>query len=290
MHPFAYLAPTTVKEAVQALTKYGEKARPLAGGTDILVQTRAGRYDLDAIVDIKGIPEAVGVKLTAKGLEVGAAAACYKLYEDKAISAAYLGLMDAASLIGGIQIQSRASLGGNLCNASPSADSICPMIVHDGVAVIAGARGNREVSIADFCTAPGKSVIKPGELLVQIRFPKPATGFGAAYERFIPRNEMDIAVVGVASSVVLDATGKKFKSARVALAAVGPTPIYAKAASDYLAGKPVNDETIEQAAAMAKAAARPISDMRGTIDQRKHLVEVLTRRTLQKAIARAKGK
>jgi carbon-monoxide dehydrogenase medium subunit len=290
LHPFAYLAPKTVKEAVQALNKYGDKARPLAGGTDVLVQTRGGRYDLDAIVDVKGIPDLGALKLDTKGLEVGAAVPCCQIYENSKVSAAYPGLMDAASLIGGIQIQSRASLGGNLCNASPSADSICPMIVHNGIAVIAGPRGTRRVDVEEFCTAPGKSVLKRGEFLVRLSFPKPPAGFGAAYERFTPRNEMDIAVAGVASSVVLDSGGKRFKSARIALAAVGPTPIYAKAASEYLAGKPVDASSIAEAAEMARAAARPIADMRGTVDQRKQLIEVLTRRTLNKAVARARGK
>jgi carbon-monoxide dehydrogenase medium subunit len=278
-----------VEEAVEALNKYGEKARPLAGGTDILVQTRGGRFDLDAIIDIKDIPEATAIKLDSRGLRVGAAAPCYRIYENEAVASAYPGLIDAASLIGGIQIQSRASLGGNLCNASPSADSICPMIAHMGVANIAGPRGTRDVAVEEFCTAPGKTVLKRGEMLVSIQFPKPPAGFGAAYERFIPRNEMDIAVVGVASSVVLDSAGKKVKSARVALAAVGPTPIYADAAGDFLAGKTADEDSVGRAASMAKAAARPISDMRGTVEQRKHLVEVLTRRTLMKAISRARG-
>ncbi len=290
MHPFTYIAPKTVKEAVQAFNKYGDRARALAGGTDVLVQTRAGRFDLDAIVDLKTIPELVELSQNGKGLDIGAAVPCYRIYEDPKVAKAYPGIVDAATLIGGIQIQSRASLGGNLCNSSPSADSICPLIVHYAQAVIAGPKGTRTVAVEDFCTAPGRNVLGKGEVLVTLRLPKPPPGFGAAYERFIPRNEMDIAVVGVASSVTLDASGRKFKSARIALAAVGPTPIYASAASEYLTGKAANEETVLLAATMAKAAARPITDMRGTIEQRKHLVEVLTRRTLTKALQRARGK
>jgi len=290
LHPFAYVAPKTVKEAVQALNKYGDRARPLAGGTDILVQTRGGRFNLDALVDIKTVPELMRVTLDGQGLEIGAGVPCYQLYENSRISAAYPGIIDAASLIGGIQIQTRAGLGGNLCNASPSADGTCPLIVHCAVAVIAGPRGTRQVPVEDFCTAPGRSVLGKGELLVTLKLPKPPARFGAAYERFIPRNEMDIAVVGVASAVTLDASGRNIKSARIALAAVGPTPIFARAASDYLAGKPANEASIGQAASMAKAAARPITDMRGTVEQRKHLVEVLTRRTLTRAVERARGK
>ena len=290
MHPFAYVAPKTVKEAVQALNKYGDRARPLAGGTDILVQTRGGRFNLDALVDMKTVPELMRVTLDGTGLEIGAGVPCYQLYENPKVSAAYPGIIDAASLIGGIQIQSRAGLGGNLCNASPSADGTCPLIVHSAVAVIAGPRGTRQVPVEDFCTAPGRSVLGKGELLVALKLPKPPVRFGAAYERFIPRNEMDIAVVGVASAVTLDVSGRNIKSARIALAAVGPTPIFARAASDYLTGKPANEASIGQAASMAKAAARPITDMRGTIEQRKHLVEVLTRRTLTRAVERARGK
>ena len=291
MQAIEYVAPASLDEAVGVLAKHGELARVLAGGTDVIIQAREGRRNVGVMVDVKAIPEMTVLALSADGsLRIGAATACARIYGDAAIAKAFPALIDSAALIGGIQIQSRASLGGNLCNASPSADSICPMIVHSGVAVIAGATGTREVAVENFCTAPGKSVVKPGELLVKVQFPKPAAGFGAAYERFIPRNEMDIAVVGVASSVVLDSTGKKFKSARIALAAVGPTPIFAKAASDYLAGKTVSAESIAEAASMARDAAKPITDMRGTIDQRKQLVEVLTRRTLNKAVARAKGK
>ena len=287
MHPFAYVAPKTVKEAVSTLNKHGEKARPIAGGTDVLVQARGGRFELDAIVDIKGIPELTTISHTAKGLTFGAAVPCYKLYTNEKISAEYPGIIDAASLIGGIQIQSRAGLGGNLCNASPSADGICPLIVHSTIAHIAGPRGERSLPAEEFCVGPGRNALKNGEFLVRLEIPKPVKGFGAAYERFIPRNEMDIAVVGVAASVVLDSSGKKFKSGRIALAAVGPTPIFAKDASDHLAGKPVNEDTINAAAALAREAAKPIADMRGTVEQRKHLVEVLTRRMLHKAVQRA---
>lgn len=289
MHPFAYVTPKSIDEAVATLNKHGERARPLAGGTDVLVQARAGRFDLDAIVDVKTIPELVSIKHDSNGLEIGAAVPCYKLYENAEVSAEYPGIIDAASIIGGIQIQSRAGLGGNLCNASPSADGICPLIVHNATAVIAGPSGTREVAVEDFCTGPGRNVLEKGEFLVSLKLPKPPQGFGAAYVRFIPRNEMDIAVVGVAASVVLDSSGNSFQSGRVALAAVGPTPILATEAGRALEGKPVNEQTINAAAAAAKEAAKPIEDMRGTVEQRKHLIEVLTRRMLNKAVERARG-
>jgi carbon-monoxide dehydrogenase medium subunit len=261
----------------------------MAGGTDLLVQLRGERYEIDALVDIKGISEVSALSLNDAGLSIGAAVPCYKLYEDPVISKAYPGLIDAATIIGGIQIQSRASLGGNLCNATPSADGICPLIVHSAVATLTGVDGTRTVPVDEFCTGPGQSVVGNGEMLISIDIPKPPAHFGAAYQRFTPRNEMDIAVAGVACAVVLDASGKKIESARIALSAVGPTPIVATAAADALAGQTISDELFERVGELAVAAATPINDMRGTVAQRKQLVRVLTHRTLVQAVERAKG-
>jgi len=197
--------------------------------------------------------------------------------------------VDGTAIIGGIQIQSRAGLGGNLCNAAPSADGICPLIVHSAVAHIAGPGGSRDVAVEDFCTGPSQTVLKNGELLVSISMPRPPANFGAAYTRFIPRNEMDIAVAGVGVSVILDSSGQNFVSAQIALASVGPTPILASAAGNSLAGKPVNDDTIAAAAALASDASTPITDMRGTIAQRKQLINVLTGRMINQAVERARG-
>ncbi len=289
MHPFAYVAPSTVAEAVAVLDKHGDRARPLAGGTDLLVKARANVWELDAVVDIKNIPELMKLSVSNDGLSIGAGVPCYQIYDNSQIAAEYPGIVDGASIIGGIQIQSRAGLGGNLCNAAPSGDGICPLIIHSAVAKIASTGGTREVAVEDFCTGPSRTVLKAGELLVSIEVPKPAANSGAAYTRFIPRNEMDIAVAGVGVFVQLDASGKNFVSARIALASVGPVPILAKEAGNSLAGKPVNDETIATAAALAKAAASPITDMRGTIEQRKTLVEVLTGRMIKQAVERARG-
>ncbi|MGY8881133.1 MAG: FAD binding domain-containing protein, partial [Dehalococcoidia bacterium] len=163
------------------------------------------------------------------------------------------------------------------------------LIAHSAVAKIASVNGTREVAVEDFCTGPSRTALEAGELLVSIEVPKPAPNSGAAYTRFIPRNEMDIAVAGVGVFVQLDASGQNFESARIALASVGPTPILASAAGDSLAGKPVNDDTIAAAAALAKDAATPITDMRGTIEQRRQLVEVLTGRMIKQAVERARG-
>lgn len=289
MRAIDYVAPTSLSEAVSVLSANGDRARPLAGGTDILVQLRGGRRELDVLVDTKKIPELNQIELNDSGLRLGAAVPCYRIYQDQAVAAAYPGLIDAAGLIGSIQIQGRASIGGNLCNAAPSGDSIPPVITLGGEAHINGPNGWRAVAAEDFCTGPGRSVLEPGEILVGIQIPAPVANSGTAYLRFIPRNEMDIAVAGVSSSVVLDASGQTIQSARVALASVGPTPILATAAGDSLAGKAVSDDAIAEAGRLASEAATPITDMRGTIRQRHHLVDVLTRRTLNIAIRRARG-
>ena len=283
-------APNTLDEAVSILASKGDRARVIAGGTDLLVQLRGGRRSVDVVVDIKNIPELDELSYDAQnGLTLGAAVPCYRIYQDEEIAAAYPGLMDAATLIGGIQIQGRASIGGNLCNSAPSGDSIPPVIVLGGVCNIAGPNGTRQVPSEDFCTGPGRNVLQDNELLVSISIPAPQAHSGANYLRFIPRNEMDIAVAGVGSSVVLDASGQNFVSARIALASVAPIPVLCTDAANSLAGKPVSDDAIQEASDKAIEASSPISDMRGTIRQRRHLVGVLTRRTLNNAVQRARG-
>src|SRR4029077_5011783 len=173
---------------------------------------------------------------------------CYRIYAHPPVAEQYTALADSCRIIGGIQIQSRASIGGNLCNSGPAADSTPSMIALGGVCVIAGPKGTREVAVDGFCTGPGKNVLERGELLVEIRFPPRPKHSGSHYRRLIPRNEMDIAVVGVGAAVELDAGGQKFVSARIALGAVAPTPLFARAAGDALAGQGVNDETIKKAA------------------------------------------
>ena len=290
MEAIDFAKPNTVNEAVELMASKGDRARLMAGGTDLLVQLRAGRRSLDLVVDAKGIPELNEITYDPQnGLTLGAAVPCYKIYQDEAVAEAYPGLIDCSSLIGGIQIQGRASIGGNLCNAAPSGDSIPAIIALGGVANIAGPNGTREVAAEDFCTGPGRSVLQDGEILVSIHMPPPQEHSGANYLRFIPRNEMDIAVAGVGTSVVLDASGQNFVSARISLASVAPTPVFCKDAGESLAGKPVSEATIQEASEKAQADAVPINDMRGTIRQRIHLVGVLTRRTLNNAVERARG-
>ena len=289
MHAFDYATPQSVADAVVLLNEHGENALVLAGGTDLIVQLRENRRRAEVVVDIKGISEANELSYdVSTGLTIGAAVPCYRIYGDAAIAAAYPGLMDATSLVGGTAIQGRASLGGNLCNGSPAGDTIPPMIVLGGVARIAGPDGTREVAVEDFCTAPGRTVLAKGEFLISLHFPTPEVHSGAYYRRFIPRNEMDIAVVGVGASVVLCDDLSRFVSARIAVASVAPTPLFVRDAGDALTGQAVSDESIQKASEIAQAAARPISDMRGTAEYRTHLTGVLTRRVLNGAVQRAK--
>jgi carbon-monoxide dehydrogenase medium subunit len=285
-----YAAPATLAEAVKLLADKGDRARVLAGGTDIIVQVREGRRDIDLFVDVKNIPEVNELSFDERqGLRLGAAVPCCLIYENPKIGKAYPGLIDAVSLVGGIQIQSRASVGGNLCNASPAADTIPPLIVHQALCVIAGPNGTREVPAEKFCVSPGKTCLERGELLISLLLPAPKSNFGARYFRFIPRNEMDIAVVGVGVSLTLDSNKTRCTAARIALGAVGPTPILASVAGNALVDGALNDALIDKAASLAQSAARPISDMRGDADFRRHLVGVLTKRAIHGAIERAKA-
>jgi carbon-monoxide dehydrogenase medium subunit len=286
---FDYVAPKSLDEAIAALKQHGASARVLAGGTDLIVQTREGKRDVGVIIDVKSIPEVTALSKNGSGLTIGAAVPCAQIYGDANVAKSYPAIIDSAALIGGIQIQSRASLGGNLCNSSPAADAIPTLIALGAVCEIAGPNGKRSLPVEEFCTAPGRNALAPDEMLVSLTFPAPDPHSGAAFERFIPRNEMDIAVCNAAASVTLSDDGSTFKSARIAVGAVAPTPLYVKAAADALAGQPVNDATIEKAAQAASAAAKPITDMRGSAAQRKHLAGVLTKRVINAAVQRAKG-
>ncbi len=290
MKSFDYAAPTSLAEATALLARLNGTARILAGGTDLLVQLREHLRDADLIVDVKRVPELMEMSYSLEdGLRLGASVPCYRVYDDALISAAYPGLADAARIVGGWQIQSRASVGGNLCNASPAGDTIAPLIALKGICVVVGPGGTREVPAEAFCSAPGRNVLGRGELLATIVVPPPSVRGGSAYERFIPRNEMDIAVVSAAAWVRLDPAGETVVEARVALGAVAPTTVVATEACRWLAGRPATDETFARAGELARAAALPISDMRGTAEYRTHLVGVLTRRTLAKAVERARG-
>ena len=289
MQTFNFVSVSSIDETHALLSNAKRHVKILAGGTDLLVQLREGRQQADLVIDVKKVPELAGVTFDpVEGLHIGAAASCFHICQDVAVSQHYPGLVDAFSLIGGVQIQNRASVGGNLCNASPAADAIPALIVHQAVCLISGPMGERRVPVEQFCTAPGKTVLEPDELLVSVHIPPPGRNFGANYQRFIPRTEMDIAVVGAGAAVSLSEDGNTFRSARLALAAVAPTPLFVPEAGEFLAGKAVSSDAIQQAALIAQAAARPISDLRGTAEQRTQLSAVLARRTLEKAVERAR--
>jgi carbon-monoxide dehydrogenase medium subunit len=282
----SYARARSVEEAVSLLAEGGPTARVLAGGTDVIVQARERRRDIGLFVDIKAIEETQQLGYDpASGLTIGAATPCFRIYNDETVQRLYPCLEDATRIIGGVAIQGRASLGGNLCNSSPAADSIPAMIVLKGVATIAGPRGRREVPVESFCTGPGRNVLEAGEFVISINFPPPTPDSGAAWERFIPRNEMDIAVANAATS--LSFGNESLVQIRVAIGAVAPTPLLVFDSAVPSSGGTLSPETVEQAVAAAREAAQPIDDMRGSVKQRKHLVGVLVERTLREAARRA---
>jgi carbon-monoxide dehydrogenase medium subunit len=289
LQTYDYIAAHSISEAVGLLERSAGDAHILAGGTDILSQLREGRVKTRLLVDIKAIPELNELAFDPDtGLRVGAAVPCQRIYSDPVVARLFPGLTDALSLIGGTQIQGRATIGGNMGNASPAADAVPALIVHEATCEIVGPSGRRTVPAEGFCTGPGETVLQKGEFLALLHVPPPPSGFGANYIRFIPRNEMDIAVAGAGAAVTLNSDGTVIRSARLALGAVAPTPLFVAQAGEVLAGRQVSEKAISEAADIAREAAHPISDMRGTAAQRKHLAAVLTRRALRTATERAR--
>ena len=289
MNAFDYAAPRSVDEAISLLSAGNGNVGVLAGGTDLIAQLKENRRKIDLLLDLKRIPEATALTFDEAGLHIGAATPCSKIYTSEVVKSRYPALVDCTELIGSIQIQNRGSMGGNFCNASPAADTPPSVIVQGGVCRIVGPSGEREVAAEDFFLGPGQNALQAGELLIAIRIPTPVANSGAFFLRFIPRNEMDIAVANAAAAVVLDEDKATIQSARVSIGAVAPTPLLVADAGDALAGKATDDEDAIQAACeAARVAANPISDMRGTIEQRVHLSGVLTGRAIRGAIQRAK--
>jgi carbon-monoxide dehydrogenase medium subunit len=282
-----YEAPQSLAQAVH-LIELDPKAKILAGGTDLLVQVRAGVRQPTAFIDVKRIPELVTLSVDADGLRLGAATSAAEICEHAEVKRLWPGLAEAVALIGSTQIQGRASVGGNLCNGSPAADTTCALIVNQARCVIVGPKGERTVAVEEFCTAPGRTVLQHGELLVGLRVPRPAPRTSDAYLRLIPRTEMDIAVAGAGVSLTLDANGI-CTAARVAIAAVAPTALLLTDAAKALIGSRIDDGALAKAAQLASAAARPIDDKRGTIEYRRAMAGVLTKRAAATAAARARG-
>ena len=283
-----YRAPASLKEAVDLLAAHTGAAHVLAGGTDLLVKLRAGFVAPQMVVDLKAIPQLRGITADARGFRIGAATSCAEIGEHAALAAAWPGVVEALQLIGSTQIQGRASLGGNLCNASPAADSVPALIAAGAVCEVAGPGGERQVPVEQIVTGPGKTSLARGEFVMGFRLPKPPPRSGDAYLRFIPRTEMDIAVVGVGVALTLDAAGV-CTHARVGLGAVAPTPLLVADAAKALIGTRVDDAALAALAKATSAACKPIDDKRGTVAYRIKVAGVLARRAAQTALDRARG-
>lgn len=286
MTQLAYLAPSTPEEAAAALAKAG--ARPLSGGTDLLVQLRAGRVRPDFIVDLKGVPGAIGVREEGGGFVIGAATCGAVLGEHAALVRAWPGVVEGATLIGSTQVQGRASLGGNLCNASPAGDGVPALLAARATCVIVGPNGRRTAPVDSIVTGPGQTSLASGEFILEFRLPPRPKRASDAYLRLIPRTEMDIAVVGAAVNLVLDDAGK-VSEAHVALGAVAPTARLVPEAGAALVGGKLDDAALAKLEAAARAACQPITDKRGTVEYRTRLAGVLARRAALIAFERAGG-
>ncbi|MES5488340.1 xanthine dehydrogenase family protein subunit M [Bradyrhizobium sp. INPA03-11B] len=283
-----YVAPRTLDEAIGAFAAAGSAARIMAGGTDLLVQMRSGLVRPGLIVDIKKIGEMTEITETADGgFRVGAAVSGMELAEHARFGKVWPGVLEAVNLIGSKQVQGRASAGGNLCNGSPAGDSVPAMIAAGAVVIVQGPNGRREIKVEDVPAGPGRTNLKPGEILVSFALPPRPKGSGDAYLRMIPRTEMDIAVVGIGVSLTLK--DGVCTAARVGLGAVAPTALLVEPAAKALVGSKLDDAALEAASAACRAACRPIDDKRGTIAYRTKTAGVLLKRTAAIAAQRAGG-
>ena len=282
-----YESPATTKEAVALLAKEKGSAFVLAGGTDLLVRMKTGLIEPALVVDIKRIPARTAVKATKTGFRIGAAVSGAQLGANKALSKAWPGVVEATNLIGSDQIQGRCTMVGNLCNASPAADSVPALIAAGAKAVVVGKGGRRTLAVEKVITGPGSTSLKKGEVIEALTLPKPSRRTGDAYMRFTPRTEMDIAVVGVGICLTLERG--VIKKARVCLGAVAPTPILVPAAAKALEGTKLDDAALADLAAACSAACNPIDDKRGTAAYRIRVAGVLARRTAKIAYQRAGG-
>lgn len=281
-----YVAPETVADAVRVLHAADGRARVMAGGTDLLVQMRGGRAKPGVVVDIKMIPEIATIRMEGGGFVIGAATPGAVIGEHAALRAAWPGVVEAANLIGSTQVQGRASLGGNLCNASPAADSVPALIAAGAVCIIEGPGGAREVPVERVQAGPGKTTLAADEILVAFRLPPKAARSGDAYLRMIPRTEMDIAVVGAGVCLSFDAAGM-CTAARVSVGAVAPTTLLVEGAGAALLGSALDEAALGKMEDAVRAACRPISDKRGTADYRTKIACVLARRAALVAKERA---
>jgi len=283
---FGYTSPLTVEEAVRILAGAPGVAKILSGGTDLLVQLRSGRTKPDLIVDIKKIPGVSGIRERDGAFVIGAATPGAVIGECEALQQIWPGVVEAVNLIGSTQVQGRASLAGNLCNASPAADSVPALIAARATCVVAGSNGRREVPVESIVTGPGRTSLRADEFITEFHLPKRPPRSADAYLRFIPRTEMDIAVVGAGVSVTLDTDGV-CADARVALGAVAPTAILVPQAAAALMGRTLDETALAALDQAARRACKPINDKRGTIEFRTKVAAVMARRAAIVAYRRA---
>jgi len=282
MHRFAYLEPTTLPEAVALLAQHGDHARVLAGGTDLLTALKEGWERPEWVVSIGRIADLNYVRYDSEiGLRIGALASVRTVEMSSEVRQHYPLLASAAGVLASVQIRNLATVAGNVCRASPSADTIPALLALDAEVRLIGPTGERLVPLAHFFRGPGRTALRQTELLAEIVIPPLRPNTGAAYIKHSPRRAMDLAVVGVATLVVLE--GLRCVDARIALGAVAPTPLRVYAAEELLIGKELTPDVAEAAAEVAQAAAQPISDIRGTSTHRRRLVRVLTRRCILQA-------
>ena len=289
MRAFAYHAPTSLAEAVEVLRREGGGGKVLAGGTDLLIAIKERGLVPKYVVSLRDVKELAAVSYDERtGLRIGAAARLSDVAAHPVVQERYPILVHGASLVGSLQIQNLGTVVGNICNAAPSADTAPGLVALGASARIVGPGGERTVPLEHFFAGPGRTILEPEEIVAEILVPPPPARSGGAYERFTPRQEMDIAVVGVGSVLALG-SGDRCVHARVVLGAVAPTPIRATAAEAELVDHDLTPEVVERAAEAAARDARPISDQRGTADYRTHLVKVLARRTIAAAWQDARG-
>lgn len=286
MKRFDYLAPASLNEALELLEEHPGIA-PLAGGTDLLVQIKERHRPVLAVMSLRRIRE-VHESVNNGFLTIGSAVTVGQVARETEIQSKFTALAAGAGLIGSVQIQNMATMGGNICNASPSADTAPPLLVLDARAVVVSAQGERTLPLTEFFLGPGKTALQPAELLKAIQLPHPKPRSGSYYFRHTPRARMDIAVVGVAAMLTLDEAGKVDR-ARLALGAVAPTPIRVHQAELALIGESPSEELFNHAAQLAMKEASPIDDLRASADFRLHLIKVFTVRALHQAFMRAKG-
>jgi carbon-monoxide dehydrogenase medium subunit len=290
MARFDYLEPHTLRQAISLLQRHGDQARIVAGSTDFLVRWRQGTWKPQCVVNIQHIPGLDRISYSPRnGLRLGALVTVQALETHPVVREKYSALATGATSFAGVQVRNLATVGGNVCNASPAGDTLPALLAFDAQCRVVGPDGERWVPLDQFFVGPGRTILQPGEILVELRLPAPLPNSGSLYIKHSPRGAMDIAAVGVASAVSLEDGGRVCRDVKIALGAVAPTPVRAHSAEDMLRGQTITPELIEAASQKAQNQATPIDDVRATAAYRKAIVGVLAQRTLEKAIDMARA-